>query len=199
MARNEQVDAYIAKQADFARPVLSHLRDLVHGTVPDAQEAIKWGMPFFTFRGQNLCNMAGFKAHVAFGFWHDKVAREEASDAAMGQFGRIAGLDDLPPDGEIAALIAQARALIAAGDRPRTGPKAVKAPLPVHPDFAAALSAHAAAATVWAAFPPGKVRDYCEWINEARTEATRNRRIAQAVEWIGDGKGRNWKYEQKAR
>jgi uncharacterized protein YdeI (YjbR/CyaY-like superfamily) len=115
----------------------------------------------------------------------------------MGQFGRLTALSDLPSDAAIAGLIAQAMALIDAGDRPRTGPKPPKAPLPVHPTFATAIAAAPAAAAIWAAFPPGKIRDYCEWINEAKTDATRDKRIAQAVDWIGEGKGRNWKYEKK--
>lgn len=190
-----RVDAYIEKKAAFAQPILWHIRALMHAASPDVGEAIKWSMPFFTYKGQNVANMAAFKAHAAFGFWHDKVAREGASDDAMGQFGKIASLADLPPDTEIAALIAQAIALIDAGDRPRTGPKAAKPALPIHPAFQAALDANAAATAVWTKFPPGKVREYCEWISDAKTDATRDKRIAQAVEWIAEGKDRNWKYK----
>lgn len=169
----------------------------MHAASPDIGEALKWSMPFFTYRDQNLANMAAFKGHAAFGFWHDKVGRAGASDDAMGQFGRLTALSDLPPDDEIAALISQAIALIDAGDRPRTGPKAPKSPLPVPPAFATALAANPAATTVWATFPPGKIRDYCEWIIDAKTDATRDKRIAQAVAWIAEGKGRNWKYETR--
>ena len=111
--------------------------------------------------------------------------------------GVIASTYALDHQADIAGLIAQAMALIDAGDRPRTGAKPPKAPLPVHPAFATAIAAAPAAAAIWAAFPPGKIRDYCEWINEAKTDATRDKRIAQAVDWIGEGKGRNWKYEKK--
>ncbi|AMK22295.1 MULTISPECIES: YdeI/OmpD-associated family protein [unclassified Sphingobium] len=197
MAGDPRIDAYIAKQADFARPILTHLRALIHAASPDIVEAVKWGMPFFTYRDRNLCNMAGFQRHVAFGFWHDKVERESASEEAMGQFGRIASLSDLPADADIAALLAKAMALIDAGDKPRSSLKAPRAPLPLHPDFAAAIDANPAAAAIWAKFPPGKTRDYCEWINDARTDATRDKRITQAVEWIAEGKGRNWKYEKR--
>jgi uncharacterized protein YdeI (YjbR/CyaY-like superfamily) len=197
MPRDPRVDAYIEKQADFARPILTHIRALMHAASPDMGEAIKWGMPFFIHGGQNLANMAAFKAHAAFGFWHDKVAREEASEDAMGQFGKLTALTDLPPDERIIALIHQAMALIDAGDKPRAGPKAPKPPLPVHPALQAALNANAAASSVWSAFSPGKVRDYCEWINEAKTDATRDKRIAQAIEWIADGKARNWQYGKR--
>jgi hypothetical protein len=140
MAMDPRIDAYIARQADFARPILIHIRALMHAASPDIGEAVKWGMPFFTYRDQNLANMAAFKGHAAFGFWHDKVGREDASDDAMGQFGRLTALSDLPSDAAIAGLIAQAMALIDAGDRPRTGPKPPKAPLPVHPAFADAIA-----------------------------------------------------------
>lgn len=191
------IDAYIARQADFARPILTHIRALMQAASPDIGEAIKWGMPFFTYKGQNLANMAAFKGHTAFGFWHDKVARDGASDEAMGQFGKIATLADLPPDAEIATLIASAMALIDAGDKPRSGPKPPKPPLPIPPAFQAALDADPAALAVWSAFPPGKIRDYCEWIGEAKSDATRDKRIATALEWIAQGKGRNWKYEKR--
>lgn len=197
MAADPRVDAYIARQAAFAQPILTHLRGLIHGASPEIDEALKWGMPFFTYKGQNICNMAAFKAHAAFGFWHDKVAGKNGAEAAMGQFGRIQSLTDLPPGAEILALIGKAMALIDAGDRPRSAHKEARAPLPVHPAFAAALEADPAARAVWSAFPPGKVRDYCEWINDAKTAATRDRRIAGAVAWIAEGKGRNWKYEKR--
>lgn len=196
MVGDPRIDAYVARQADFARPILTHIRALVHATVPEAGEAIKWGMPFFTYKDQNLCSMAAFKGHAAFGFWHDKVGRDDARQGAMGQFGKIARLSDLPSDAEIAALLRQAMALIDAGDRPRTSTKEPRAPLPVHPAFADAIAADPAAAAVWAAFPPGKVRDYCEWINDAKGDSTRDERMAQAVEWIAQGKGRNWKYQR---
>lgn len=196
MVGDPRIDAYIARQADFARPILTHIRALLRATVPEAGEAIKWGMPFFTYRDQNLCSMAAFKGHAAFGFWHDKVGRDDARQGAMGQFGKITRLSDLPSDAEIAALLAQAVALIDAGDRPRTSTKEPRAPLPVHPAFADAIAADPAAAAVWAAFPPGKVRDYCEWINDAKGDSTRDERMAQAVEWIAQGKGRNWKYQR---
>lgn len=130
MVGDPRIDAYVARQADFARPILTHIRALVHATVPEAGEAIKWGMPFFTYKDQNLCSMAAFKGHAAFGFWHDKVGRDDARQGAMGQFGKITRLSDLPSDAEIAALLAQAVALIDAGDRPRTSTKEPRAPLP---------------------------------------------------------------------
>lgn len=197
MPTEPKVDAYIARQADFARPILTHIRARMHAASPAIDEAIKWGMPFFTYKGQNLANMAAFKAHAAFGFWHDKVGRDGARDDAMGQFGKIAALADLPPDAEIARLVAQAMALVDAGDKPRTGPKSPKPPLPVLPAFQTAIDADPAVASVWSAFSPGKRRDYCEWIIEAKTDATRERRIALAVEWIAQGKGRNWQYASR--
>ncbi|WP_375197301.1 YdeI/OmpD-associated family protein [Sphingobium sp.] len=197
MAHEPTVDAYIAARAAFAQPILTHLRKTIHTASPEIGETIKWGMPFFTYKGQNLCSMAGFKGHVAFGFWHDKVAREDAGQDAMDQFGRITSLAALPADAEIKALIVKAMALIEAGDKPRSGAKEARAPLSLHPALAAAIEADPAAAAVWAVFPPGKIRDYCEWVGDAKSEVTRDKRIAQAVEWIAQGKGRNWKYEKR--
>lgn len=191
-----RIDAYIAARADFARPILAHLRARIHAASPEIKEAVKWGMPFFTYHGQNLCSMAAFKGHAAFGFWHDKVGERGGSSAAMGQFGRLTSLADLPDDAVVADLLAKAMALIDAGEKPRADAQP-RAPLPVPDDLQTAVVADPAAASVWAAFPPGKIRDYVEWIVEAKQPATRTRRIVQAVEWIAQGKGRNWKYEKK--
>lgn len=196
IGHDPRIDAYIAARADFARPILTHLRARIHAASPDIGEAVKWGMPFFTYRGQNLCSMAAFKGHAAFGFWHDKVGEQGGGSDAMGQFGRLTCLADLPDDAAIADLLAKAMALIDAGDKPRANTPP-RAPLPVPDDLSAAIAANPAAASVWAAFLPGKVRDYVEWIIEAKQPATRARRIVQSVEWIAQGKGRNWKYEKK--
>lgn len=199
-----RVDAYIARQAGFARPILTHLRALVHAACPEAGEAIKWSMPFFTIAGRNLCNMAGFKAHVAFGFWENAAAKDASAvgdagggTSAMGQFGRLTSLSDLPDDATMTTLIAQAadraRSRAAA---PSSAPRPARAPLPMPPELEAAIANNPDAAVHWAAFTPGKIRDYAEWIGEAKRPETRDKRIAEAVGWIAEGKDRNWKYRR---
>jgi uncharacterized protein YdeI (YjbR/CyaY-like superfamily) len=204
--RDPRVDAYIAGQAEFARPILTHLRALVHRACPDAGEAIKWSMPFFTIEGRNLCNMAGFRAHAAFGFWESAMAERTGAaktggtgESAMGQFGRITALSDLPDDAALERLIADAAARIRSGEAKAaksSAPRPARAPLPVPPDLAAAIAAHPDAARHWAGFTPGKIRDYAEWIGEAKREETRDKRIAEAISWIAEGKDRNWKYRR---
>jgi uncharacterized protein YdeI (YjbR/CyaY-like superfamily) len=198
--RDHRVDGYIAGKADFARPVLTHIRDLVHAACPDMGEAMKWGMPFFVHKGQNVCHMAAFKAHAAFGLWRGGGAatdRMAENSSAMGQFGRITGLHDLPPDAELAMQIAGAVALIDSGCKPsRAKREEPRPPLPLAPELLAAITANPAASAVWAGFTAGKIRDYAEWIGEAKQAATRDKRIAQAVEWIAEGKARHWKYRR---
>lgn len=194
MQVDPRVDAYIDRQADFAQPILRHLRAIMHAVCPDGAEAIKWSMPFFTYRGRNLANMAGFKAHCAFGLWQGGgVAEGARDDSAMGQFGRITALGDLPPDAELVRIVRDAMERIDRGTPSRPAPTP-RAPLPVPPELQAAIAASPRAAAQWAGFSPGKVRDYAEWIGEAKRAETRDRRIAQAVEWIAEGKERNWKY-----
>ena len=191
-----RVDDYIARQADFAQPILTHVRALVHSVCPDTAEVIKWGMPFFTYRGKNLCQMAAFKAHMSFGLWHgsDLLGPKEAG-SGMGQFGRIMALGDLPDDAALKELIGKAMALIDAGQTPaRMKRKVPRTHLSVGPEFLAAIKASPAATKVWAGFSPGKIRDYVEWIGEAKRAETRDKRIAEAVGWIAEGKDRNWKY-----
>jgi len=192
-----RVDAYIAKAADFAQPVLEHLRALVHAACPDVEETIKWGFPHFMYKGM-MCSMASFKAHCALNFWKaELLMADEANREAMGQFGRIASIKDLPSKKALTAYIRQAMKLnddgVAAPARAKpAAPRALEIP----DELSAALKKSPVAGQHFAAFSPSKRRDYAEWIADAKTEATRTRRLEQAVEWISEGKARNWKYEK---
>lgn len=195
MSRDARVDAYIARQADFARPILEHVREVMHRACPQAQEAIKWGMPAFLYKDKQLAGMAAFKAHATLGFWQRSEEQgAEAKKGAMGDFGRLASLDDLPGEAALAAMVHNAMALIDAGAKTvRT--KTAKPALAMPDDLAAALSANSAAQATYDGFPPGSRREYLEWVIEAKRPETRARRIAQAVEQMAEGKKRNWKYE----
>ena len=188
-----RVDAYIEQAADFARPILTHLRTAVHKACPAVEEGMKWSMPFFMIEGNNLANMAAFKQHAAFGFWKD-IALPKAGEA-MGHLGRITALDDLPDEEELVILIQQAAERLRAGRsapaKPRPGPAKVP-PLPE--DLALALTANAAAQATYDNFSPSNQREYILWVTEAKREATRARRIETAVAWMAEGKDRNWKY-----
>ncbi|GGG94278.1 YdeI/OmpD-associated family protein [Silvibacterium dinghuense] len=202
--RDARVDAYIAKASPFAQPILNELRDRVHEGCPEATETIKWGMPFFEYHGL-LANMSAFKAHCAFGFWKGgsmmKAEGAEASDEAMGQFGRITQLKELPARKSFVALVKKAarRNLdLASGAIEKPVQKRVPKPeLPVPDFFAAALKKNKKAAEQFTAMPPSHRREYIEWLTDAKTEATREKRLATALEWIAEGKGRNWKYEKR--
>ena len=197
MSRDPRIDAYIARQADFARPILEHLRAAVHSACPEAEETLKWSMPHFLYKGQMLAGMAAFKAHATFGFWRAKEVLGEtgAEREAMGQFGRLTSVADLPPDPVLDALIRKAMALTDAGTRPARGKPAAKAELDTPAEFAAALDTSPAARATFDGFPPSCRREYVQWVVEAKRPETRDKRIAQAVEWMAEGKRRNWKYE----
>ena len=197
METDPRIDAYIERQADFARPILTHIRAAVHRACPDAEEAIKWSMPAFTYRGKILCGMAAFKAHATFGFWGNAdVVESKSAETAMGQFGRLTGVGELPPEAELEAMIKKAAAQIESGVKaPRTA-KTPKADISMPDDLAAALAASPAAQASFDGFPPSARRDYLEWVTDAKQPATRAKRIAQSVEWMAEGKRRNWKYEK---
>ena len=191
MANDPKIDAYIAKAAPFAQPILIRLRALVHDTVLGLDEGLKWGMPHFIYQGKNLAGMAAFKAHTAF-ILHGEGRQGEG----MGGYGKIASNDDLPSDSELRAGILAAKARIdteGTAPKPKAAPKPAKAPIPMQDDFNVALTP--AARAHFDAFPPGAQREYLEWITTAKADATRAKRIAQACEWIAEGKKRNWKYE----
>lgn len=195
MKTDPRIDAYIAKQADFARPILEHLRNVLHEACPDGEETVKWGMPSFTYMGKILAGMAAFKAHATFGYWNDSMLQqEEKNRTAMGQFGRLTTLDDLPARAELVDLTRRSMQLIEEGAKPPRA-TAKKAPFTVPQDMRAAIDAVAAARATFDGFPPSSRREYVEWVTEAKRDETRSKRLAQTVEWLAEGKRRNWKYE----
>jgi uncharacterized protein YdeI (YjbR/CyaY-like superfamily) len=202
-ARDPRVDAYIAAAAPFARAPMEHVREAMHAALPEVTEAIKWSHPFYLIDGRPFASMAAFKAHCSLGFWKGgrPVAEEAAGprDKAMGQFGRIESLADLPTAAALRKLIVAARAawLAEKAEKPNaaSAPKTPRPPPTVPDDLAAALRARDGACKSFDAFTPSQQHEYVEWIVEARREATRASRIAQAVDWIAAGKTRNWKYQ----
>ncbi len=200
MTKNYAIDEYIGMSAAFAKPVLNHLRQLVHEACPDVEEKIKWGMPFFDYKGP-LCNMAAFKQHCSFGFWKGSLMKDPIlhrtaeSEVAMGHLGKLTGLKDLPSDKKMIAYIKEAMKLNEDGIRP-TKVKKERAESVTIPDyFTAQLNKNKEAKKVFTAFSIAKQREYIDWIEEAKTEPTRVKRMAQAIVWIAEGKSRNWKYQ----
>jgi hypothetical protein len=194
-SRDPRVDAYIEKSADFAKPILTYIRETVHAACPDCQETMKWSFPHFDYKGM-LCSMAAFKHHATFGFWKGSLVLGRGRDAdAMGQFGRITSLEDLPPKKALAGYIKKAMELNDDGVKVERKPSVrAKAPLRVPSDLAAALKKNKTARATFEALSPSHQREYIEWITEAKTDATRARRLATTIEWLVEGKARSWKY-----
>jgi uncharacterized protein YdeI (YjbR/CyaY-like superfamily) len=196
VSRDPRIDAYIAKAQPFARAILEHVRERVHKSVPDVEETIKWGAPSFTVRGKILLIMAAFKAHTALNFWRgQELESRHDTVGAMGQFGKITSVGELPADAELDRLIREAAELAKSVPAPRKAKHAPKPPPQMHPEFAAALEKSPKAKAALDSFPPSAQRDYLEWIGEAKQDATRQKRIATALEWLAEGKRRHWKYE----
>jgi uncharacterized protein YdeI (YjbR/CyaY-like superfamily) len=204
---NPRIDAYIAKSKPFAQPILNHIRELVHKACPGVLETIKWSRPFFEYKGVILGNMSAFKEHCSFGFWGEEISAvlrdaKVLQPDAMGSLGRITRIEDLPSNKQLLSLLRQAVAFIDSGQY--TSPiaarhRVVKAPTPAveaPSEFTKALKANKKASAAFAAFSPSCKREYVEWIADAKRVETRDKRIATAIEWIGEGKQRNWKYQQ---
>ena len=189
MSRDPRVDAYIAKAPDFARPILTWFRDVVHAAVPDVEETIKWSAPHFDHKGI-MIGMAAFKQHCGMNFWKGPLI-------GIDGFGRVTSIEDLPPKKELIGIVRKLAQLNEEGvkvEKPRRAPKPeAKTP----PDLAAALKKNKKAAAAWDGFPPSHRREYVQWITEAKADETRKRRLDQAIDWIASGKPRNWKYMKK--
>ena len=196
-ATDPRVDAYIKKAPPFAQPILQHIRKMVHAAAPGVQETMKWSTPHFDYKGI-FCGMSAFKHHVGFGFWKaallDDLLPGEGGLSAAGQFGRITSIDDLPGDRQFAKIIKAAAKLNDAGVKAPPMRKGPRPALAAPPDLLKAINASKKARATFDAFPPGQRREYIAWILEAKQPATRQRRIQTAVEWLAEGKVRNWKY-----
>lgn len=195
--KDPRIDAYIDGAADFARPILKRIRAAVHEACPDCVEEIKWSHPAFTHNGM-LAGMVAFKAHCAFHYWKGSLvmAQEPKGAQAIAQLRALKTLSDLPPKASLVRWTKKAMALNDAGVTERRAPRSARKPIKVPADLSTALERHARAQATFTAFPPGKQRDYIEWITEAKSDETRQRRLATSIAWLADGKSRNWKYEK---
>jgi uncharacterized protein YdeI (YjbR/CyaY-like superfamily) len=196
--RDPRVDAYIANAGDFARPILTDVREAVHAACPNVEETMKWRFPHFVYKGM-LCGVAAFRQHAALGFWKGELVTGRGRGAdAMGQFGRLTKRSDLPSAAALRALVKKAADLNEQGVKmPRAPKKAAPKTVTVPPVLSAALRKNKKAQAGFAGLSPSHKREYIAWITEAKTDETRARRLEQAIEWMAEGKSRNWKYERR--
>lgn len=197
-----KIDAYIEKAQPFAKPILEYIRETVHEYCPDAEEAMKWSFPNFLYKNRILCSMSAFKAHCAFGFWLEsemKTMKEITKDReknSMFNLGKITKIDDLPSKAQLKACIKEAMELTDMGvTLKKSTPSKTENEIPE--TFQNSLNANEKAKVIFQKSSPSFRKEYNMWIADAKTEATRNKRIQQAIEWILEGKSRNWKYEKK--
>lgn len=201
--KEPKIDLYISKAADFAKPILSHLRDLVHNACPDVEEKIKWGFPHFDYKGM-MCSMAAFNQHCAFTFWKAALMKDKTlianaeSESAMGHFGKITSKKDLPADKKIIGYIKEAMILNEKEIKlPQKKVTATKIEIAVPDYFLKQLRSNKKALTTFENFSASNKREYVDWVIEAKTDETKNRRMKTAIEWMSEGKPRNWKYMKK--
>ena len=209
---NPKVDQYIAKSAEFARPILTHIRDVVHAAAPAIIEEIKWGFPFFTQDGEIVCAMRGFKAHCGLFFWKGALVVPDGQEEGMGQFGKLTSVEQLPSKRVLTDYVKKALQLNEAGvPAPYVAARRAKAGAAksgattkarptksddVPPALLAAIGKNKTALATWKGFAPSHRREYAEWVADAKRDETKGKRIAQAVEWIAEGRQRNWKYQK---
>lgn len=203
MSKSAQIDQYILKSAEFAQPILEHLRLIIHTACPEVEETLKWSFPNFVYKGKILCSMAAFKKHCSFGFWNssniedNKQLLEKVGRTAMGNLGRIESLDQIPDAEDLLELIVSAAKQIDEGKGSIPKKNSDKGELKVPEILLSALKKHTEAGKHFAEFSTSQKREYADWINDAKTEATALKRLETAIEWIAEGKTRNWKYMKK--
>lgn len=198
--KNAKIDAYIAKSQEFAKPILTHIRELVHKACPEVEEKMKWSFPHFDYKGAMMCSMASFKNHCTFGFWKASIMKDKhgilsnGSEAAMGQFGRIAALSDLPDDKILIEYIKEAMQLNDEGITIPSKPKNEKKELDIPAYFLEAIRRNKKALQTFENFSYSHRKEYVDWVTEAKTEGTRQKRLSTTIEWLAEGKPQNWKY-----
>ncbi|MBO9595072.1 MAG: YdeI/OmpD-associated family protein [Niabella sp.] len=196
-------EIYISRAQPFAQPVLEHIRKLVHKACPDVEETMKWSFPHFDYHGKILCSMAAFKQHAVLNFWLSNTISilkpylvVEGEAKAMGQLGKLTSVKDLPPDKVLLQAIKEAMILIDAGASLKKAPPKKAVELPVPDALKKALAKNKTAKAVFEKFPPSHRGEYIQWITDAKTDVTRDKRIATTIEWLAEGRNRNWKYER---
>ena len=199
----KEIDAYIEKAAGFAKPILVHIRSLVHEVCPDTEEKMKWSFPHFDYKNEMMCHMAAFKEHCAFGFWKAALMKDQSlsamaqSEEAMGHLGKIRSLKDLPSNKKLKAYLQEAMLLNEQGIKLPSKPKPDPTKLVIPDYFISALKKNKKAQAVFEAASYSFKKEYVHWIADAKSEETRLKRMTTAIEWIAEKKGRNWKYEKK--
>lgn len=202
MAKSAQVDQYILKSSDFAQIILDHIRFLVHSACPDIEEQIKWGFPNFVYKGKILCHMAAFKKHCSFGFWNSEQLEDQhqilqkSGRTAMGHLGRIESIEQFPDGDLIFDLLKSAMHQIDNGIAPKKSSKVSK-PVVLPEILSTALNQTPEAKAHFDRFTASQKREYIDWINEAKTDTTRDKRLQTIIEWVSEGKTRQWKYQRK--
>ena len=200
----KEIDDYIARSAAFAQPILRKMRELVHQVCPDTEEKMKWSFPHFDYKNEMMCHMAAFKQHCAFGFWKASLMKDPdlismaKSEQAMGHLGKITCLEDLPSDKKLSAYIKEAMLLNEKGVKlppKKISPADTAISIPDY--FLKALKKNKAAWQIFDAASYSFRKEYIQWLEEAKSEETRDKRMATAIEWIAEKKGRNWKYARK--
>lgn len=203
--KDPRIDAYIKKAEPFAQPILKHIRELVHKACPEVEETMKWSFPHFVFKGSTICSMASFKKHMAFSFWKaalmkdaDKFILNAKSEVAMGHMGKIASLKDLPGDKQMLAYIKEAASLNEKGIKLPSKTKTDEQKEIETPDYLlAALKKNKKAKETYDGFSYSNKKEYVTWLEDAKTESTRIKRLEDAIEWMSEGKIRHWKYLKK--
>jgi uncharacterized protein YdeI (YjbR/CyaY-like superfamily) len=193
--KDKAIDAYISKSADFAKPILIHVRELMHKVCPDVQEKIRWGFPNFDYKDQTMCIMAAFKQHCTIGFWKSSLIK--GLEKTLGKRTRITSMKDLPPDNQLSGFIKEAMKINDQGIKVSKTRSIEKKELIIPDYFTKALSKNKKALKIFESSSYSFKKEYIDWITEAKTEETRDKRMISALEWIAEGKGRNWKYERK--
>jgi len=199
----KEIDAFIQKSAEFAQPILIHLRKLIHDNCPDIVEKIKWGMPHFEYKAETLCYMSAFKKHCVFGFYKASLMKnpilmqQAQAETAMGNLGRITSLKDLPSDNKMKTWIREAMSLTDKGIKLPPRKKTDASGIEVPEDFQKLLQKNKTAKANFTKMPPSHKKEYIGWITEAKTTPTREKRILTSLEWLSENKSRNWKYEKK--
>lgn len=202
--KDKRIDAYIKNAEPFAQPILTHLRELVHKACPEVEETMKWSFPHFDYKGM-MCSMASFKKHAVFGFWKAALMKDAEiliatakNEVAMGHLGRITSIKELPSDKVMLAYIKEAAKL---NDNevklPSKNKATEKKEIEIPKDLMMAFRKNKDAKKTYDEFSYSNKKEYVEWIMGAKTEATREKRLVEAINLMAEGKVKNWKYLKK--
>lgn len=193
---SEKISQYIESADVKKKEILQRLRDFLNRDDFGLTEDWKWHAPNFNSNGM-VCWLAFFKSHVGLNFFKGSLIEDLHGlydNASMDKGNRIIKYKTINEINENLLEYYIYEAIKHNKEGAKITSKKVEIEVPK--DLAKALEKDIMAKDFFTNLAPGYKRDYIDWIISAKQEKTRLKRLETTLEWLGQGKKKNWRYKK---